>query len=111
MHSSSAEASAAIARLAQLFPGAVPIRLPVQIASLRPHTNELEESTLIEYRTPAEILFISALPIEFEDKLRVKSLDGSLESEAQVVAVQYIDGCRTVAARLSSEVTNWIPKA
>lgn len=110
-HSSSAEASAAIARLAQLFPGAVPIRVPVHVASVRTNGNELEESTVIEYRTPAEILFISALPIEFEDRLRVKSSDGSLEAEARVVAVQYIDGCKTVAARLSSEVTNWIPKA
>ena len=100
----------AVAKLAQLFPGAVPVQIPVQVIAVRPSGAKVEEDTLIEFRTSVEILFASALPIEFEDKLRVKNSDGSLEADATVVAVQYSEGCKTVAARFSSETNNWIAK-
>jgi hypothetical protein len=99
-----------VAKLAQLFPDASPVRIPVQVMTLRAGEEKLKESTLIEFGTPMEILFASTLPLEFDDKVRVKNSDGSLDAEASVVAVQYHDGRKAVAARFLAEVGNWIIK-
>jgi hypothetical protein len=99
-----------IGRLAQLFPDATPVRIPVQVISLRAGGRTIVESTVIEFGTPAEVLFASTLPLEFDDRLRLRNSDGSLDAEASVVAVQYYDGHKAVAARFSSEVWNWIIK-
>jgi hypothetical protein len=50
------------------------------------------------------------LPLEFADKLRLRNSDGTLDTEACVVAVQYNGGRTAVAARFTGEVANWIVK-
>lgn len=99
-----------IGRLAQLFPDATPVRIPVQVISLRAGGRTIVENTVIEFGTPAEVLFASTLPLEFDDRLRLRNSDGSLDADASVVAVQYYEGHKAVAARFSSEVWNWIIK-
>ncbi len=99
-----------VAKLAQLFPDASPVRIPVQVMTLGAGERKLKESTLIEFGTPMEILFASTLPIEFDEKVMVRNSDGSLEAEASVVAVQYHNGQKAVAARFLAEVGNWIIK-
>jgi len=71
----------------------------------------LSESTVIEFGTPREVLFASSLPLEFADKLRLQNSDGTLNAEAQVVALQYNTGRTAVAARFSHAVPNWIVKS
>ena len=71
----------------------------------------LSENTVIEFGTPHEVLFISSMPLEFEDTVRLENADGSLRIEAAVVAVQYHDGKTAVAARFTREISNWIIKA
>ena len=68
------------------------------------------ESTIIEFGTPNEVLFASTLPLEFADKLRLRNSDGTLDTEACVVAVQYNGGRTAVAARFTGNVANWIVK-
>jgi dipeptidyl aminopeptidase/acylaminoacyl peptidase len=68
------------------------------------------ESTVIEFGTNKEVLFSSALPVEFADKLRIKNPDGTLDIDVSVVAVQYDGGKTAVAARFLNEVPNWIVK-
>ena len=70
----------------------------------------MSESTVIEFGTPREVLFAASMPLEFADKLRVQNSDGSLDTEASVVAVQYHSGKTAVAARFTQEVANWIVK-
>jgi hypothetical protein len=70
----------------------------------------LSENTVIEFGTPREVLFAAGMPLEFADKLRVQNSDGSLDTEASVVAVQYHSGKIAVAARFTQEVANWIVK-
>ena len=65
---------------------------------------------MIEYGTPREVLFAAGIPLEFADKLRMQNSDGSLDTEASVVAVQYYNGETAVAARFTQEVANWIVK-
>ncbi len=99
-----------VRRLAEFFPAASPVRIPVRVRRLSAGRLDLE-NTIIEFGTPREIFFASALPLEFAERLRVQSPDASLDVEAQVVAVQYHEGRMAVVARFLGEVPNWILKA
>jgi len=99
-----------VGRLAQFFPGAAPVRVPVQVTGGEIGGVSLTENTVIEYGTPNEVLFASSLPLEFADQLRLRNADGSLDADVYVVAVQYQSGRTAVAARFAHEVANWIVK-
>jgi len=97
-------------KLAKFFPGATPVRIPVRLTRVANPGTALTESTIIEFGTPREVLFASTLPLEFADKLRLQNSDGTLDTEACVVAVQYNGGHTAVAARFTRDVANWIVK-
>ena len=99
-----------IERLAQLFPSASSVRLPVRVLVLGSEPRALGEQTLIEFGTEQEVLFSSTLPLEFEDRLRIWNSDGSFDATAKVVAVSYHDGRKAVAARFIGKIENWIIK-
>ena len=69
------------------------------------------ESTVIEFGTSREVLFACTTPLEFADVLRLWNSDGSLDTEASVVAVQYHPDATIVAARFRNAVPNWIVKS
>jgi hypothetical protein len=95
-----------VAKLAEFFPHATPVRIPVRVT----YKGSLSENTVIEFGTPSEVLFASNLPLEFADSLRLKNADGSLDAAVVVVAMQYRGGETAIAARFSDEVSNWIVK-
>ncbi len=99
-----------VEKLAELFPTASRVRLPVRVTTISAGRRRLHEQTVIEFGTPDEVLFASTLPVEFEDRLRLINSDGSLDARAMVVAVRYYDGRKAVAARFIGEVGNWIIK-
>jgi hypothetical protein len=99
-----------VEKLAQLFPTATPVRIPVRVLTLGAGKRRLQEQTVIEFGTAQEVLFASTLPLEFEDHVRVLNSDGSLDAHATIVAVRYHDGRKAVAARFANEVGNWIIK-
>jgi hypothetical protein len=106
-----------VAELARFFPEATPVRIPVQFTrhnsasnSSQPDNTAVQESTVIEFGTSREVLFACATPLEFADILRLRNSDGSLDTEASVVAVQYHPGRTIVAARFVTAVPNWIVK-
>jgi hypothetical protein len=110
-----------VADLARFFPDATPVRIPVQFyrgdsSSDKAGSNNyassrgIQESTIIEFGTPREVLFACATPLEFADILHLRNSDGSLDAEASVVAVQYHPGRTLVAARFLKSVPNWIVK-
>ena len=98
-----------VEKLAQLFPSASPVRIPVRVMTLST-ARLLQEQTTIEFGTEQEVLFSSSLPLEFEDGVRVVNSDGSFDARATVVAVRYHQGRKAVAARFIGEVGNWIIK-
>ena len=98
-------------KLAKFFPNATPIRMPVRLTRVSSGSPPFSESTVIEFGTPHEVLFASTLPLEFADKLRLQNADGSLDTEACVVALQYNGGRTAVAARFTRDVSNWIIKS
>ena len=93
------------------------MRIPVQFTRRSSASNDskasasVEESTIIEFGTAREVLFACSMPLEFGDILRLRNSDGSLDTEASVVAVQYHPGKTIVAARFSNSVPNWIVKS
>ena len=106
-----------VAELARFFPEATPVRIPVELTR-RSSTNGsvtsaafVQESTVIEFGTAREVLFACSTPLEFADILRLRNSDGSLDTEASVVAVQYHPGKTIVAARFVAAVPNWIVKS
>jgi hypothetical protein len=104
-----------VAELARFFPDATPVRIPVQFTRRSGTHNHradagAEESTVIEFGTSREVLFACSTPLEFADILRLRNSDGSLDTDASVVAVQYQPGRTFVAARFVAAVPNWIVK-
>ena len=116
-----------MADLARFFPEATPVRIPVQLTrsslagesqkvgavgllgSVAPQGIEsgsvtpataIPESTVIEFGTSREVLFACTMALEFADVLRLRNSDGSLDTEASVVA-----------ARFLKAVPNWIVKS
>jgi hypothetical protein len=106
-----------VADLARFFPEATPVRIPVQFTrssatgSENQSSKDTQEGTTIEFGTAREVLFACTTPLEFGDILRLRNSDGSLDTEAAVVAVQYHPGTTIIAARFLNSVPNWIVKS
>ena len=100
-----------VAKLARFFPEAVPVHIPVRVTRMSVNgVAALSENVVIQFGTPREVLFASGLPLDFEDKIRLENTDGSLDTEAAIVAMQLHNGSAAVAARFLRDVTNWIIK-
>lgn len=99
-----------VAKLAQFFPNATPLRIPVSLTHVNLGGGQFSESTTIEFVTNKEVLFSSALPLQFADNLRIKKPDDLLDVDVSVVAVQYNYGKTAVAARFLKDVPDWIVK-
>ena len=107
-----AKPASTVAELARFFPEATPVRIPVVFTRSGPADGlGSPESTVIEFGTASEVLFACTTPLEFADVLRLRNSDGSLDTEASVVAVQYHPGVTVVAARFLNSVPNWIVKS
>jgi hypothetical protein len=105
------EASPFVHRLAQFFPDATPVRIPVRVTGKTISGKDFSEKTTVEFGTPREVIFGSHLPLEFADTLRIENADGSLSTDVSVVAIHYFDGNTTaVAARFMGDISNWIVK-
>ena len=111
------QTTSTVADLARFFPEATPVRIPVQLTrrsgagnGSQPDGAGVQESTVIEFGTSREVLFACSTRLEFADVLRLRNSDGSLDTEASVVAVQYHPGKTIVAARFVATVPNWIVK-
>lgn len=106
-----ADASPFVHRLAQFFPDAIPVHIPVNVTGKTISGRPFSETTTIEFGTPREVIFGSHLPLEFADSLRLENPDGSLSTDVSVVAIHYFDGSTTaVAARFVGDVSNWVVK-
>src|SRR5262249_20129176 len=104
------EATECVAELVRFFPAAVPVRIPV-LVSKGNSVRAASEQTVIEFGTPEEVLFVSGLPLDFDDTVHVWNADGSLDIVAKIVAMRLHHGKMAVAARFTEDVRNWIIKA
>ena len=105
------EPAECIEELARFFPGAVQVRIPVRVCKGRSGRAASAEQTMIEFGTVEEVLFVSGLPLDFEDIVRVRNVDGSLDVTAKIVAMHLYDDKMAIAAKFLEDVPNWTIKA
>jgi hypothetical protein len=96
-------------QLARFFPGAAAVRVPVQVTALRGGRANLREATVLEFGGAQHAIFLSTLPLEFEDRVRVErdSQNGGV-ADATVVAVRYHEGRKAVAVKFTQGSSDWV---
>lgn len=95
-------------RLARFFPRATPVRVPVQITALRAGNARLREATVLEFGGLEHAIFLSSLPLEFDDRVRIERDRNGCTAEATVIAVQYHEGHKAVAVRFLQGPCAWV---
>ena len=97
-------------QLARFFPHASAVRIPVQVTSPRDGAANLREATIVEYSSAHHAIFLSTLPLEFGDRIRLEARPQGYQTEATVDAVQYHDGCKAVGVRFLQGACDWVTK-
>jgi hypothetical protein len=95
-------------QLARFFPNAPAIRMPVQVTALRAGSGRLREATVVEYCGPDHAIFLSTLPLEFDDRVKLERDRRGRAAEAAVIAVQYHEGRKAVAVRFLQSPCDWM---
>lgn len=103
-----AESPACTAQLARFFPLAVSVRIPVRVTAMRNGDTRLREAAVIEFCGPEHAIFLSSLPLEFDDRVRLERAQNARPAEAAVVAVQYHEGQKAVAVRFLQGARDWV---
>lgn len=96
-------------QLARFFPGSAAVRVPVQVTALRGGGAKLREATVLEFGCAQHAIFVSTLPLEFEDHVRVqRDSRAAAGVDATVVAVQYHEGRKAVAVKFTQGLCDWV---
>ena len=95
-------------QLARFFPQTAAVRLPVQVTVLRGAAPKLRESTVLEFGSEEHAIFVSALPLEFDDHVRLQRDANHEAADATVVAVQYHEGRKALAVRFRERPCDWM---
>jgi hypothetical protein len=97
-------------QLARFFPQASAVRVPVQVTSPRGGATNLREATIVEFSSAHHAIFLSTLPLEFGDRVRLEARPQGYQTEATVDAVQYHEGRKAVAVRFLQGSCDWVMK-
>jgi len=95
-------------QLARFFPRALAVRVPVHVTVLRGGVTRLREATVVEFGGSDHAIFVSTLPLEFDDLVRLENGRKGSAAEASVVAVQYHEGRKAVAVRFLRGSCDWV---
>jgi hypothetical protein len=102
------EAPGCVEQLARFFPQALPISLRAQVSAIRSGNAKLHEAVTVEFATPDCAIFASALPLEFDDRVRLEREGKSRKADATVIAVQYHEGRKAVAVKFTQGPCDWV---
>jgi hypothetical protein len=97
-------------QLSRFFPEAAAIRIPVQASVLRSPAPRLKEATVLEYAGAEYAIFLSTLPLEFDDAVRLERHAERCVCDAIVVAVQYHEGRKAVAVKFTQPPCDWVTR-
>jgi len=64
----------------------------------------------VEFGGPEHAIFLSNLPLEFDDRVRIEATGEGQPAEANVVGVQYHEGRKAVAVRFLQGSCDWVMK-
>ena len=95
-------------QLSRFFPEVRVVRVPVQVTALRPGRTRLREATVLEFGGGEHAIFLSTLPLEFADRVKVEKGESAEATEGRVVAVQYHEGRKAVAIRFLHGPCHWV---
>ncbi len=95
-------------QLARFFRGVSAVRVPVQLAALRGGGTRLREATVVEFAGGDHAIFVSTLPLEFDDLVRLEKGRKGSAADASVIAVQYHEGRKAVAVRFLRGRCDWV---
>jgi hypothetical protein len=95
-------------QLARFFPQARPVRILVQVTTSRGDRTKLHEAAVVEFGGPEHAIFLSTLPLEFDDRVRIEASGAGRPTDATVVGVQYHEGRKAVAVRFSQSPCDWV---
>jgi len=97
-------------QLAKFFPKLPAVAIPVRVATLPPGASRanLQEAVSVEYGSGEFAIFVSTLPLEFADRVRISREGGGHSAEATVIALQYHDGRKAVAVRFADGPCEWM---
>lgn len=99
-----------VEQLARFFPQARPVKIPVQVMSSQGSRTHLREETVVEFSSGDHAIFLSALPLEFGDRVRLEARPQGHQAEAKVDAVQYDEGCKAVAVKFLQGPCDWVAR-
>ncbi len=68
----------------------------------------MREATVVEFSSAEHAIFLSTLPLEFGDRVRLEATPEGSPAEATVVAVQYHEGRKAVAAKFLQGFRDWV---
>lgn len=94
--------------LARFFPQVAPVRIPVQVSCPRGGRAHVREATVVEFRSSHHAIFLSTLPLEFGDPVRLETSAKGEFLEATVDAVQYQEGRKAVAVKFVNGPNDWV---
>lgn len=97
-------------QLARFFPDSKPVRIPIQVTALRSGGSLPREAAVVEFGGAEHAIFVSTLPLEFDDRVRLEGQQKGSVAEAAVIAVQYNDGRKAVAVRFLHGRCEWVAK-
>jgi hypothetical protein len=95
-------------QLSRFFPQTKAVRIPVLVICARGGKTRLREATVVEFGSREHAIFLSTLPLEFDDHVRLEASRQESPAEALVVAVQYHEGRKAVAVRFTKGPCDWV---
>lgn len=95
-------------KLAKFFPALPATRIMVRVRPLRPGREKLQEATVVEFGSAQFAIFMSALPLEFDERIQLVKSSGGRTAEAAVIALQYHEGLKAVAVRFLDGNCDWM---
>lgn len=97
-------------QLARFFSAVQPVRITANVSAQRAGSKPLQESVLVEYCGPEHAIFLSALPLEYNDEVRLAHEKSADQLDARVIAVQYHEGLKAVAVQFQNGPCHWVTK-
>jgi hypothetical protein len=97
------------AQLARFFPDVQPVGPPYLLRLLGPGSAGFREAVAVEFSGADKVIFASALPLEFADRVRLED-DRGRGVEAKVIAVQYQQGKTVVAVEILDVPSAWMKR-
>lgn len=68
----------------------------------------MREATVVEFAGREHAIFVSSLPLEFDDVVRLENSQKKSAAEATVIAVQYHEGRKAVAVKFLGNRCDWV---